>query len=112
MSDLRSIIEDGYDSATRGDWEGKALYDALPDDERTLADALLGVYDEIGSFDLTDNIWVGYQSATENEDSAMGVRCDKCAFWEGDGGCLILDQEVEAGGRCRFVIIPPGVVMP
>lgn len=110
MSDLRALIEDEYDAATRGDWEGRELYDALPDDERTLADALLGVYDEVGPFDLTDNIWVGYQSAAENEDSGMGVRCDNCALWGGDGACLILDMEVEAGGMCRFAIIPPGEV--
>lgn len=93
-----------------GVWEGRVLYDRLPPDEKTLADALLSVADQVGEFDLADNIWVGYESEADNEDSSIGVRCDNCAMWEGDGGCLLLLQKVEAGGMCRFAIIPPGEV--
>jgi hypothetical protein len=98
--------------ALRGasDWEGRVLYDRLPPDEKTLADALLGVADQIGEFDLAENIWVGYVDESENEDSGIGVRCDNCAMYEGDGACLILLQQVQAGGMCRFAIIPPGEV--
>jgi hypothetical protein len=110
MSDVRAVIEAEYDRAERGEWVNRELYEALPDDEKALADALIDLKDKVGPLDESDGIWVGYVSESENEDSEIGVRCDNCALYEDEGRCIILAQDVEAGGNCRFAVIPPGEV--
>lgn len=92
------------------EWMNKPLYDSLPEDEKALADGLLDVRDKIGPFDLSGNIWVGYVDGESNEDAAMGVKCGHCALMSAPSRCLILDQEIEAEGNCRFSVIPPGYV--
>ena len=110
MSDVRGIAEEAYDEMSLGNWLNRDLYENLPEDEKELAEALIDVYEEVGPFDLSGNIWVGYKPESENEDAGMGVRCDNCALYADEGACLILDQKVEARGMCRFAIIPPGEV--
>jgi hypothetical protein len=110
MSDVRAVIESEYDKAERGEWVNRDLYEKLPDDEQALADALIKLYDDVGPLDLSDGIWVGYKSESDNEDAAIGVRCDNCALYEAEGRCIILDQDVDPGGNCRFAVIPPSGV--
>jgi hypothetical protein len=110
MSDVRAIIDNEYDATTYGEWANKQLFDNLPDDEKVLADNLLATFDEVGPYDKTENIWVTFMSESENEDAAIGVKCENCVFYASEEKCVILAQEIEPGGRCRFVTIPPGYV--
>lgn len=85
----------------------------LTEDEAALADALINVAERFGTFDEEGSgIWVGYESAEENEDKDIGVHCSHCVLYEGNGVCKILSMKVEELGKCRFAIIPDGVVMP
>jgi len=110
MSDVRSIIEEEYDRSERGTWVNRNLYSSLPDDEKELANSLMELADKVGPLDQSDGIWVGYTPESENEDSGIGVRCDNCVLYEDENRCMILDQDVEPGGNCRFAVIPPGKV--
>lgn len=108
----RAARAGGYEGMRKQeDWLGKPLYDELPDDERELADALLGIAEKFGPIDREDsNIWVGYEPAESNEDAAIGVKCENCALVASENGCAIIAQEIELGGICRLSVIPPGYV--
>ena len=54
--------------------------------------------------------WAGYDSPEENDVKDIGVKCANCVLYEGNGVCKIIAQEVEHEGKCRFAIIPDGVV--
>ena len=110
MSDLRIVIGQELDAMEYGEWQNRDLYDDLPEDEKVLAENILDAFGEVGPFDETENIWVTYMPESENEDSGIGVKCENCAFRASEDGCVILAQEIEPGGRCRFVTIPPGYV--
>lgn len=93
------------------DWLGKPLYDELPADEKYFADALLYIANEFGPLDREDGaIWVGYESAEENEDADIGVKCENCALVASENGCAILSMQIELEGVCRLAVIPPGYV--
>jgi hypothetical protein len=53
---------------------------------------------------------VTFKSESENENSDIGVKCENCVFYASESECVILAQEIEPGGACRFVIIPPDEV--
>jgi hypothetical protein len=110
MSDLRAVIESEYDDTTRGEWANKDEYNNLKGAEKTLAEALFSVFDEVGPFDETDGIYVRFKSEQENEDSDKGVRCENCVYYASENVCQILSVEIEPGGICRFSVIPPGYV--
>ena len=118
MKDIRAIIIDllGDDEPEEqeqydmGEWLGKPNYDALPYDEKVLADNLLDTYEEVGPFDETENIWVTYTPGPENEDAAIGVKCENCAFYKAEDECMILALAIDPEGICRFSVIPPGKV--
>lgn len=109
-AELVRTIEKLVYGVASDEWDNMPLYDMLPEDEKALADGLLDVYDKVGPFDLTDSIWVGYETADENEDAEIGVMCDNCALMASSNRCRILDQEIESQGKCRFSVIPPGYV--
>jgi hypothetical protein len=109
-TELIRTIEKLVYGTSSDEWINKPLYDTLPEDEKALADGLLDVHEKVGPFDLTESIWVGYASAEENEDAAIGVKCDNCALMASSDRCMILDQTIEAEGNCRFSVIPPGYV--
>ena len=93
------------------DWLGKPLYDELPEDEKAFADALLGIAERFGPLDREDSsIWVGYESASSNEDASIGVKCENCALVASENACAIISQEIQLGGVCRLAVIPPGYV--
>jgi starvation-inducible DNA-binding protein len=80
-------------------------------EEQDLAKALLEIAEKHGKFneDRT-GIWAGYTPAAENEYKEIGVKCINCVLYEGPGVCKIIAQPVEDEGKCRFAVIPDGVV--
>jgi HK97 family phage prohead protease len=83
----------------------------LTADEQALHDALVRIADEYGKFDEDGSgIWAGYESPAENDEKSIGVKCANCTLYMGDGNCAIIKQEVQENGKCRFAVIPDGVV--
>ena len=83
----------------------------LVPEEQELADSLLKIAEKYGKFNEDETgIWAGYIDARENEVAQIGVKCSNCALYEGNGFCKIIAQSVEPNGRCRFAVIPDGVV--
>ena len=88
-----------------------ALEELLTPDEKALHDALLAIAGEYGKFNEDGSgIWAGYESAEENDEASIGVKCSNCALYMGGTQCAILDFEVESEGKCRFAVIPDGYV--
>jgi hypothetical protein len=85
----------------------------LAEEEAALADALVTIASNYGKFNEDETgIWAGYDSPEENEVKDIGVKCINCVLYEGDGVCKIIAQKVEEEGKCRFAVIPDGLVMP
>ena len=85
----------------------------LAEEEAALADALITIASNYGKFNEDETgIWAGYDSPEENEVKSIGVKCANCVLYEGDGVCKIIAQQVEEEGKCRFAVIPDGLVMP
>jgi starvation-inducible DNA-binding protein len=80
-------------------------------EEQDLAKALLEIAEKHGKFneDRT-GIWAGYTPADENEYKEIGVKCINCVLYEGPGVCKIIAQPIEDDAKCRFAVIPDGVV--
>jgi hypothetical protein len=83
----------------------------IVEEEWDLADALVDIAEEHGKFneDRT-GIWAGYKPGKENQYADMGVKCGNCVLYRGGSECAIIDFEVEPEGKCRFAVIPDGVV--
>jgi hypothetical protein len=90
------------------------LYEMLTQEEKAFHDALVRIAQQYGPFDLgTSSIWVGYESAEDNEDAKIGVKCSNCSFFNPENnGCAILSYAVEPMGKCRLAAIPDGLVTP
>ncbi len=90
-----------------------SLYEMLTEEEKAFHDALVGIADQYGPFDLgTSSIWVGYETAEENEDAEIGVKCSNCTMFNPENnGCAILSYAVESEGKCRLAAIPDGLVV-
>lgn len=90
----------------------EGMENKLPPAEQEFANSLLRIAKKYGKLANGDGngIWVGYVSASENENASIGVKCSNCALYEGDGVCKIVAQEVEDGGYCRLAAIPDGIV--
>jgi hypothetical protein len=88
------------------------LYNKLNTAEKSLHDALCDVAKKHGKFGAgkSASIYPNYESPSENDDSAIGVKCGNCSFFVGEGNCKIVAQKVEANGKCRFAAIPDGYV--
>ena len=79
--------------------------------EQDLARALVEIAEKHGKFDLEENgIWVGYQTAAENKDAAIGVKCENCMLYQSNDTCAILSFGIEDDAKCRFAIFPAGAV--
>lgn len=84
---------------------------ALIPEERALAEALVYITETYGKFDQDgDGVWAGYTPPAENEVRDIGVKCSNCVFFQAPNTCAIISLEVEAEGKCRFAVIPEGVV--
>ena len=83
----------------------------LSPDEQALADSLVAIATKYGKFNEDETgIWAGYEAAKDNVVAHIGVKCSNCALYQGNGVCKIIDKTVEDGGKCRFAVIPDGVV--
>lgn len=83
----------------------------LDKEEADLRDALLKIVKRHGKFNEDkDGVWAGYKPASENPVASIGVKCANCVFFQKDGSCKIVDMEIEPEGKCRFAVIPKGVV--
>lgn len=83
----------------------------LQPEERELAESLVSIAKRYGKFNQDGKgIWAGYKPAAENTKSAIGVKCSNCVLYQGGALCKILAMPVEPEGKCRFAIIPDGVV--
>jgi predicted ABC-type ATPase len=47
-----------------------------------------------------------YMSPENNPFAEYGMKCSNCVFFEGGGGCEILNVEVQPEGACKFWIVP------
>jgi hypothetical protein len=85
----------------------------LVEEEAALADALITIASRYGKFDEDETgIYAAYDSPEENEVKSIGVKCGNCVLYQGDGVCKIIAQQVEEEGKCRFAVIPDGIVNP
>ena len=83
----------------------------LSADERALHESLLQIATVYGKFDEDGSgIWAGYDSPAENDVKDIGVKCSNCTLYKGDGVCSIIKQTVQEEGKCRFAVIPDGIV--
>ena len=83
----------------------------LVPEEQDLAKALLEIVDKYGKFNEDETgVWAGYTPAEENEVASIGVNCSNCVFYLGGNQCHIISLPVEPMGKCRFAVIPDGVV--
>lgn len=83
----------------------------LDAEETALASSLIAITKKYGKFDQDgDGVWAGYKSASNNNKRHIGVKCSNCVMWEGGSSCKIIALPVEPEGKCRFAVIPNGVV--
>ena len=103
--------EDMYFSFQEQQAEALVAAGIIVAEEQDLAAALLEIAEKHGKFneDRT-GIWAGYTPAAENEYKEIGVKCINCVLYEGPGVCKIIEQPIEDDGKCRFAVIPDGVV--
>lgn len=100
----------GYRTVSKG-VEVIKMAEDLAEEEAMLADALIAIATIHGKFDEDGSgIWAGYDSPEENDVKDIGVKCSNCVLYEDHGVCKIIAQKVEHEGKCRFAIIPDGVV--
>ena len=85
--------------------------DDLDEQEAVLADMLIAITRIYGKFNEDGTgVWAGYDSPEENDVADIGVKCGNCVLYEGNGVCKIIEQKVEQEGKCRFAVIPDGIV--
>ena len=90
--------------------ENPEMYDPedyLNDRQAILYATLENIVSEFGAF----NEGIGadgahYMSEENNPFASKGINCANCVFFEGGGGCEILNIEVQPMGACKFWIIP------
>ena len=93
------------------DNEGRFNPNNLDQEEEDLRDALLKIVKRHGKFNEdSEGVWAAYTPAAQNEVAGIGVKCSNCVFYQGGSACKIIDMEVEPEGKCRFAVIPKGVV--
>lgn len=91
------------------------LYEQLSEPEKEFHDSLVSLAEKYGPLDNeSTGIWIGYESASQNEDASIGVKCGNCSLHyeteNGQLGCMILSYQIEDMGKCRLAVIPPGYV--
>ena len=104
------LLPSGHPRSTKKSNSIAASAGLVPE-ESDLAEALVEIADKYGKFneDAT-GIWAGYTPPAENDVRGIGVKCSNCVLYMGNGSCRIIELEVEDEGKCRFAVIPDGVV--
>jgi hypothetical protein len=104
------LLPSGHPRSTKKSNSIAASAGLVPE-ESDLAEALIEIADKYGKFneDAT-GIWAGYTPPEENDVRGIGVKCSNCVLYMGNGQCRIIELEVEDEGKCRFAVIPDGVV--
>jgi len=91
--------------------DSKPEHHSLAPEERELADSLVRIAEKKGKFNEDGKgIWAGYKPASSNTKASIGVKCSNCVLYLGGGQCRIIQNTVEPEGKCRFAVIPDGVV--
>lgn len=104
------LLPAGHPRSTKKNASSLIASGLIPE-EQDLADALIAITRKHGPFDQDgDGVWAGYTPASENDVKDIGVKCSNCVFFQGPNKCQIISLEVEADGKCRFAVIPEGVV--
>ena len=78
--------------------------------EQDLASALVSIVAKHGKLDPQMGIHPGYDPPESNPEAGIGVSCANCHFFQAPYQCQIVEQFVEPMGKCRFAVIPDGVV--
>lgn len=79
--------------------------------EKDLAESLLRIARTHGTFDESGcGIYASYEPGAVNETQNIGVKCANCVLYAGGDKCKIISLPVEPTGKCRFAVIPDGVV--
>ena len=91
------------------------LFNLLVPQEKAFYNSLIRIAENYGPFDqASSGVWVGYESADQNEVADIGVKCGNCAFHydktNGALGCKLLSYEIEENSKCRLAAIPDGLV--
>jgi hypothetical protein len=104
------LLPSGHPRSTKKSNSVMASAGLVPE-ESDLAEALVEIAETYGKFneDAT-GIWAGYTPPAENDVRGIGVKCSNCVLYMGNGSCRIIELEVEDEGKCRFAVIPDGVV--
>jgi len=101
----------GYRVVSKSIEDLEKVAEDLAEEEAMLADALIAIARMHGKFNEDETgIWAGYDTPEENDVKEIGVKCANCVLYEGNGICKIIAQRVEDEGKCRFAVIPDGVV--
>lgn len=83
----------------------------LDPQEAELAQSLVFLTQKYGKFDEKgEGVWAGYDKPWENTVRNIGVKCANCVLYEGGSSCKIIAMPVEPEGKCRFAVIPNGIV--
>lgn len=104
------LLPSGHPRSTKKSNSVMASAGLVPE-ESDLAEALVEIAETYGKFneDAT-GIWAGYTPPAENDVRGIGVKCSNCVLYMGNGSCRIIELQVEDEGKCRFAVIPDGVV--
>jgi hypothetical protein len=101
----------GYRTVSKSIDSVEKVAEDLAQEEAVLADMLTMLANLYGKFNEDQTgIWAGYDSPEENDVKDIGVKCSNCVLYDGNGVCKIIAQKVEEEGKCRFAIIPDGIV--
>lgn len=104
-----SIMRDDVEHDDKGDSKGPS--GKLVEEEADLAKSLKTIANTYGKFNEDETgIWAGYSTPEENEVKDIGVKCGNCVLYQGGGVCSIIAEQVEEEGKCRFAVIPDGMV--
>jgi hypothetical protein len=69
------------------------------------------IVDVFGPWDASDGAnGAHYMAAQDNPFAEKGINCANCVFYDGGGGCEILDLPVEANAACKLWIIPENLI--
>jgi len=101
----------GYRVVSKSLVDVNKIADDLDQQEALLAEMLIALTKKYGKFDEDGiGVWAGYESPVENDVADIGVKCANCVLYKGGSVCKIIDKAVQPEGKCRFAIIPDGVV--